>query len=428
MENNTKQTISIPKGISLYVGAVLGSGILILPGITGGIAGTNAILSWIIMVILSIPLAYTFAFLSIEYPSAGGISTFATQAFGRYAGVISGWFFFVAGSFGQIIVSLTGGVYISFAFNLPYFASYLIALFLLILAIIGNYFGLQTSSKIQLIIASLTFFILVSTIILSIPHIQFHQLKWSLTEQDIVPIGQSMMLIFWSFFGWEAISSLAPEFKKPRKRNILWSTWGAIIITGVIYIGISLAVIGTQSYIFGTSEVAEATNNASLAAVIKKVMGTNAAWIIGILAFTICLGTINAFLASISRLGYSLAHNKSAPKWLDYYDEKRSTPTCAVLLVGLIAIFGLAFSYIFSISLEKLVFIPNSLAIATYIVGTASGIKLLSSMIGKIAACISCLLCLIAYPFIGASITLPIGLFITCLIYITWRDKKEKHS
>lgn len=425
MKKEENQTISTSKGISLYVGAVLGSGILILPGITGGIAGPNAIIPWIIMVILSIPLACTFAFLSIQYPSAGGISTFATNAFGRYVGVISGWFFFVAGSFGQIIVSLTGGVYISYAFNLPYFSSYLIALLLLIIAILGNYFGLHTSSKLQLIIASLTFLILVSTILLSIPYIKLESLTWSLSKESIVPIGKSMMLIFWSFFGWEAISSLAPEFKSPQKRNILMSTWGAIIITGIIYIGIALSVIGTQSYILGTSEAAQSINNASLAAVIKKVMGINGAWIIGILAFTICLGTINAFIASISRLGYSLAHNKTAPQWLDSYDEARSTPKRAVILVGGIAIAGLGFSYFFNISLEKLVFIPNSLAIATYVIGTASGIKLISSKLGKISAAISCFLCMIAYPFIGTSITLPILLLVTCIIYISWRDKKE---
>lgn len=48
------------------------------------------------------------------------------------------------------------------------------------------------------------------------------------------------------------------------------STWGAIIITGIIYIGIALSVIGTQSYILGTSEAAQSINNASLAAVIKR--------------------------------------------------------------------------------------------------------------------------------------------------------------
>ena len=45
------------------------------------------------MILLSIPLAFTFAFLSIEHPSAGGIATFAEKAFGKKIGAIIGWCF-----------------------------------------------------------------------------------------------------------------------------------------------------------------------------------------------------------------------------------------------------------------------------------------------------------------------------------------------
>lgn len=45
MSNDFKETISIRKGTALYVGAVLGSGILILPGMTANIAGPSAIIS-----------------------------------------------------------------------------------------------------------------------------------------------------------------------------------------------------------------------------------------------------------------------------------------------------------------------------------------------------------------------------------------------
>jgi amino acid efflux transporter len=426
LDKSSKQSISAPQGVALYVGAVLGSGILILPGITAGIAGDDSLIAWIGMVLLSIPLACTFAYLSIEYPSSGGIATFANKAFGYYTGALSGWLFFIAGSFGQIIVSLTGGMYITFAFNLPNFFAYIIAVLLLIIATVGNYFGLKTSGKVQLVIAALTFFILLSTILLSLSHIQYNQLSLDINQGNIMSVGQSAMLIFWSFFGWEAISSLAPEFKKPRKRNIMFSTWGAICIVGILYIGIALAVVGTQSYTLGGTSTEQALNNASLAEVVRKVIGLNGAWITGIVALTICLGTTNAFIAGISRLGYSLAHDKLAPKWLDKYDHKNSVPYRSVLLVGLFSIVGVVVSFIFNISLDQLVFVPNSLAIATYVIGTAAGVKLIKHKLGKVLALLSCILCLAAYPFIGTSMVIPITVVMICLSYITWRKKKEK--
>ncbi|CAM4379196.1 transporter [Bacillus manliponensis] len=423
MSQPLKQTISVSQGVALYVGAVLGSGILILPGMTASIAGSNALVSWMIMVALSIPLACTFAFLSIEFPSSGGILTFAKKAFGYYAGAISGWFFFIAGSVGQIIVALTGGTYIAFAFNLPHVAAYTIAAVLLIIAVIGNYMGLQTSGKVQLGLATLTLLILLGTSILALPTIAYENIKLDISKESVIPIGQSTMLIFWSFFGWEAISSLAPEFKQPRKRNIMKATWWAIIIIGVLYIGIAFAVIGTASYSVGTQTMDQAMNHAAIAQVVEKVVGVNGSIVTAILAFIICLGTNNAFIASMSRLGYSLARENLAPSWLNNINKKYETPSRAVFVVGVIALVGLFISFVFHISLEQLVFIPNSLAIATYIVGTAAGVKLITNTFGKVLALIACILCLAAYPFIGTFIMVPVVVAFVCLGYIVWKRR-----
>lgn len=425
LDKSLKQTISAPQGVALYVGAVLGSGILILPGMTGGIAGANALISWIVMILLSVPLACTFAFLSIDHPSSGGVATFANKAFGHYTGALVGWFFFIAGSIGQIIVSLTGGTYIAFAFQLPHYVAYIIAGALLVISVTGNYFGLKTSGKMQLGIAALTFFILLGTIFLAIPSIRYENLVWHVGPNSIKPIAQCAMLIFWSFFGWEAISSLAPEFKNPRKKNILISTVGAIVIVGILYIGIAFAVIGTSSYSIGTENMNEAMNHASLSEVVTKGIGKNGGWATGIVAFTICLGTMNAFVASMSRLGYSLAKDNIAPSWLSKINEKYSTPSRAVSVVGSIAAIGLLASYIFKIELEQLVFIPNSLGIATYIVGSAAGVKLIKHLVGKVFAAIACILCFTAYFFVGSFLLIPILVSICCFSYLYIKSKQS---
>jgi len=42
MDGTLRRSISVWQGIALYVGAVIGSGILVLPGMTAGIAGADA--------------------------------------------------------------------------------------------------------------------------------------------------------------------------------------------------------------------------------------------------------------------------------------------------------------------------------------------------------------------------------------------------
>ncbi|AZJ20961.1 amino acid permease [Bacillus wiedmannii bv. thuringiensis] len=422
MSDHFDETISIKKGTALYVGAVLGSGILILPGMTASVAEGNAIVSWLIMILLSIPLAFTFAFLSIEYPSAGGIATFAEKAFGKNIGAIIGWCFFIAGSVGQIVVSMTGGMYIVKVFALSPYFSYVIAFIILSISIVFNLYGLKMSGLFQVCIGLLTFFILLITIISSLPYIEIKNINVHISMQEINPILEASLLIFWSFFGWEAIASLAPEFKSPRKRNIILSTGFAIVIIGVLYIGIALSVIGTKSYHIN------ADNTTALVLVMKRALGDQFAWIIGFVAFIICLGTTNAFIASIGRLGYSLGKEEVAPCYLAQINKKRETPTNAVKVVSFIAIIGLLISFVFHISIDKIVLIPNSLGIVTYIVGTAAGMKLIKNRLGKIFSIVAFTCCVVVYPFIGGVILIPVAVSFICLCYVRCSSRRKEYK
>ncbi|MDQ4480871.1 APC family permease [Bacillus cereus] len=418
MSNYFNETITIKKGTALYVGAVLGSGILILPGMTASVAEGNAIVSWLVMISLSIPLAFTFAFLSIEYPSAGGIATFSEKAFGKNIGAIIGWSFFIAGSVGQIVVSMTGGMYIVKVFALSSYFTYVIALLILSISIGFNLYGLKMSGLFQVCIGVLTFFILIVTIISSLPYIEMKNINIHFSMHEINPILNASLLIFWSFFGWEAIASLAPEFKTPIKRNVIFSTGFAIIIIGILYIGIALSVIGTKSYHIN------ADNTTALVLVIKQTLGVQFAWIIGFVAFIICLGTTNAFIASMGRLGYSLGKEEIAPRYLAHINEKRENPTNAVKVVGCIAIIGLLISFVFQISIENIVLIPNSLGIITYIVGAAAGMKLIKNKLGKVFSVVAFTCCIVVYPFIGGVILIPLAVSFICLCYLRFRNRR----
>ncbi|MBG9535400.1 APC family permease [Bacillus thuringiensis] len=418
MSNYFNETITIKKGTALYVGAVLGSGILILPGMAASVAEGNAIVSWLVMISLSIPLAFTFAFLSIEYPSAGGIATFSEKAFGKNIGAIIGWSFFIAGSVGQIVVSMTGGMYIVKVFALSSYFTYVIALLILSISIGFNLYGLKMSGLFQVCIGVLTFFILIVTIISSLPYIEMKNINIHFSMHEINPILNASLLIFWSFFGWEAIASLAPEFKTPRKRNVIFSTGFAIIIIGILYIGIALSVIGTKSYHIN------ADNTTALVLVIKQTLGVQFAWVIGFVAFIICLGTTNAFIASMGRLGYSLGKEEIAPRYLAHINEKRENPTNAVKVVGCIAIIGLLISFVFQISIENIVLIPNSLGIITYIVGAAAGMKLIKNKLGKVFSVVAFTCCIVVYPFIGGVILIPLAVSFICLCYLRFRNRR----
>ncbi|MEM5672759.1 hypothetical protein AAHB54_21525 [Bacillus cereus] len=80
---------------------------------------------------------------------------------------------------------------------------------------------------------------------------------------------------------------------------------------------------------------------------------------------------------------------------------KKRNPTNAVKVVGCIAIIGLLISFVFQISIENIVLIPNSLGIITYIVGAAAGMKLIKNKLGKVFSVVAFTCCIVVYPFIG---------------------------
>src|SRR3954454_8754426 len=77
--------LDVPQGAAMTIGAVLGTGVISLPALAVAAAGPASLLAWAALLLLSIPLALTFAALGARYPDGGGVSTYARKAFGAGA-------------------------------------------------------------------------------------------------------------------------------------------------------------------------------------------------------------------------------------------------------------------------------------------------------------------------------------------------------
>src|SRR5699024_2088830 len=202
------KSIGLLQGIALYIAAILGSGVLFLSGVTASIAGPASILSWLIVILISFPLAYSFASLAGKYPDVGGAATFVRKSFGYHLGNIVGWFYFVTAAVGQTIVSMTGAFYVGDAFELSAFITTTIA---------------------ALILSAMLLVLLLSAVFVSLPNIQWGNFT-PLIPNGWFSIGSTVTVIFWAFFGWEAICNLANNFRKPDKDIVKGSIISAVII------------------------------------------------------------------------------------------------------------------------------------------------------------------------------------------------------
>jgi amino acid efflux transporter len=398
-----QKTIGLPQVVALNIGAVLGSGILLVPGIAADIAGPASLLAWGLMSLLVLPMALVMGLLSAKFPNAGGVSHFVSKAFGPKAGALVGWFFLMSVPIGAPVIAITGSGYLSMAMGWDETLRLTIAASILVIGLGMNYFGMKIAGQLQVAVVTSIIGVLLLVIFGAIPKVEsvnfviFMPNGW-------LSVGQAAAILFWCFIGWEAISHLSEEFIDPEREAIRGVTISAIIV-GVIYFLTAFATIGTHSYGSVGSEV-------SLVLIIDKVFGTWGAVLIGFTGIFICMATAIAYIGAASRLAYSLASNGYAPKVFGVLSKKFGTPLGGL---GFLTMFFIVILTVYGsgiVSLVTLIQFPNATFILTYLGGCLAGIKLLKqNKWGLRISWLSFLLTAIVFPFVGWVVVYPLIIF-----------------
>jgi amino acid efflux transporter len=391
--------IGLGHGIALYVSAILGAGVLVLPGQVASSAGPASLLSWAFACAMGVPLAWMFAGLARRYPDAGGVATYVRQAFGPTAGGLTGWLYFIAGSVGQTIVPLTGGYYVAQALGLDQVWAFAVAALILSAAVAANLLGLNVGSRTQLALAGGVAAALALTIAVAVPQMSLRRLT-PFAPHGIAAIGSGVIVLFFAFAGWEAVAHLVGEFNDP-DRDVPRAVTATIAVVTTLYLGVAAAVVLTGTY--GSDHV----DHVALSLLLQHSFGAGAGAAAAVIATVISLGTTNAFIAGVSRLAYSLAETGWLPRPAARI-TRASIPVGGVLTVAVIAYAGLALALAFGWGTETLVIVPSTLVVAVYLLAAAAGIRLLRGT-GRLCAVLTIVLTLLVAPAAARHAVIPIA-------------------
>lgn len=407
-----KKTISLPQIIALYTAAVLGSGILIVPGLSAQIAGPSCLIAWAVMAVFTLPMSITMGWLSAKYPHAGGVSHFVTLAYGKQAGIYIGWFFIMSVMIGAPVAALTGAGYLSSAMGWGESGRILAGVAMVLGALILNCRGMELGGKIQVAIVSSILIVLLLAIFGAVPFVQASNFSPFLPH-GWIPVGVATTILFWCFIGWEAVSHLSEEFANPQRDSIIGVICAAIIV-GTIYFFTAFVTVGTGSYTHADT---------AISFLMRFTFGKSGQLLTAILCFLICSATVIAYTGAASRLAFALARAGNAPVFLSRL-SKRQTPTggLALMAVG----FTLSFTFYSTgvISLAHLLLLPNASFILTYAGGCAAAIKLLKdSKCRQLISLLSFLLTVCILPFVGWALLYPLFIAFLVTFYLLWRKK-----
>jgi amino acid efflux transporter len=416
-----RKAIRLKHAVALYASSVLGSGVLVLPGLTAKIAGPASILAWALLSIASYPFAYTFASLSARRPESGGIYAFTREAFGLRAGAVVGWLFAFFVITGAPAVTLIAASYIGYAFPIGRAETYLVAFGIVIAAFAINYRGIVVSSRVQFAVVGSIVALLIATVASSAFFVKVQNFQPFFPAGPFA-VGTAAALIFWSYLGYENTSNVAEEFENPERdfhRSIILS----VVLISFLYLAVAFVTVGTRAYEAGGSV-------APFAAILSNIVGRYAAQGTALLAVFIIFGTVNAYTTGVSRLFYAVTRDGAFPSILDHLNPRTKVPDR--ILIALLCSFAVVLvAYYFSqVNLETALIIPSGAAILVYVVGSAAGVKILGrfdrrTRMNLILPAASLVISLMVLPFIGPLLVLSLAVIPVALVYIYFTKRSS---
>ena len=337
-------------------GAMISSGLFILPGIAFAQTGPALLLSYVVASLLVIPPMLSKAELATAMPKAGGTYFFIDRSMGPLMGTIGGFASWFSLAFKSAFALVGIGVF-ALLLN-PGFTEMqmkFIAVFFCIVFTIVNIYGVKHSGKIQIYMVIGLLSLLFVYIITGIFFIQ------PMNFNNFLPFGVGSIfstagLIFVSFGGLTKICSVSEECKKPGYSipRAMFLSW---FIISIVYILVIFITIGVSN----PSDLMHSLTPISLGARSIPLLGGVGAAVMACAAILSFVTTANSGLLAASRNPMAMGKDRLIPHNFAYI-SKRGTPTFSILFTAVFMILVILF-----LDLESLVKTASLLKILLFL-------------------------------------------------------------
>lgn len=340
------------------VGIIVGGGIFVVTGTAAAqFAGPAIILSFVVAGVSCGLAALCYAELSSAIPAAGGAYTFAYVALGEPAAWLVGWLLtmeyvcaaaYIAVGWSGYLEGLLGGLGISLprmlsqpfilaengqltmagGVNLP-----AVAVVLATVLVVRR--GIALSSRINIVLVTLKLAVLLAFVVAAAPHVnaanydpfippnggRFGEFGWS-------GVLRGAVVVFVAFLGFDALSTLAQETKRP-ERNVPLGIVAALAICTAIYIAVATILVGVAPYreLDVSNPLAAASRHAGRALLWLTPL-------IEVVAVSALASVLILIITALARIFSAMAADGLLPRALARVDERFRSPATAVAAVG----------------------------------------------------------------------------------------------
>ncbi|ACS79364.1 APC family permease [Maridesulfovibrio salexigens] len=361
----------------LLAGAVLGSGVILLPPMAEARLGEWSVAAWLIVMALGAVFASLFARLAVAYPGSEGVPIAIREAFGEKAGQLASNYIICAVCVGPVAVMMTAADSIGHTFNL---SATQISGFATIMVLICSFILLRRVtfvSTISLIASIAIGLILISGSFITIGFNSVSPIP--VNAPDIPSLGSALLLLFWAIIGWEIIGNYSMEVRYPT-RTIPLAT-----IIGVSTVSVVYLLTGWAMHSIGKSP----HKSLNVAQIVEPLLGGYANFMVMLITCALCICTYLMIIGGVSRLIATLAAKGKLPSILAKTNANNAPWSATFLLCGI----HMATLFLLQngvVSLEELVSFANVFFLANSLIAVGAALKIFKSPAVRIPCIILC--------------------------------------
>jgi amino acid efflux transporter len=385
-------SLSTARGAALYIGALLGPSVLLLPGLAASLAGPASILAWAGLLAVSGLLAWVFTALGTRITSGGGVAAYVTAGLGVRAGRAVGWCFLAGVVFGAPVVCLIGGGYVAALIGGGGSASVLAAVVLLVIVVVITLGGAKAGAAAQLVLVAVLI-VLVAVAVIGSAHAA-RAAHWTpFAPHGWGAVGTAGSALMLSFVGWEAIAPLTARLRSPRRQ--LPKVIGiAFAVTAIIYLALAACTIAVLGDHAGSA--------VPLADLLRVAVGAAGPAIAAVAAVALTLAATNAYLSGAAALAAELRSRRAHRPW----GLQLGIAAAGALLLG-----GVATGVV---TTAQLVAVPTTLFLTVYLGATAAAVRILRGAV-RVAAAVACVAVLGVLAFSGWALLVAVAVIIAAV-------------
>ena len=306
--------IGLKDAVAIGIGGMVGGGIFAVLGLAVELAKGGTPVAFLIAGIIALVTAYSYARLSLFFPSKGGTVHFINKGFGK--NVFSGgtnnllWISYIImlslyvsafGSYGAKLIEVTGDYTTD---------KHILLSAIVVFSAVLNYISFKAMSIAESIAVFTKMIILGVFVVIGIYGLfssdLIHQLSVSEWETPIKLISGGMV-IFVAYEGFELIANAVPNINNPQ-RNVPKAFYISTISVVILYVLIAIITVGSVSF----DQIGKAQEYV-LAVAAQPMLGAVGFTVISITALISTFSATNATLYGGSRVNYELAEDDEFP-------------------------------------------------------------------------------------------------------------------